>query len=112
MKTKETTKVLLKEGAMTRVRAGQSRQLVIPKKIWDSYHLNAGDLFDVEVDEKNRIIYTLQEVNSKDDSRTKWIKGLINADQKNPINLNEEKIVADKKIKEQLFKEKYGQAKK
>ncbi len=97
---------------MPRVKAAPSRQVVIPKKFWDTLHLKPGDLLDVELDEKSHsLIFTPKDVVDKIDvERGKWIKSLIRAGQEQPVNLEEEEITSDKKIKEQLFTEKYGQS--
>ena len=96
---------------MPRVKAAPSRQVVIPKKFWDMLHLKAGDLLDVKVDEKSHsLIFTPKDVVDKVDvEREKWIKGLIKAGQKQPVAQDEKEITSDETIKEQLFKEKYGQ---
>lgn len=96
---------------MPRVKAAPSRQVVIPKIFWDMLHLKAGDLLDVKVDEKSHsLIFTPKDVVDKVDvEREKWIQGLIKAGQKQPVSLDEEKVTSDKTIKEQLFKETYGQ---
>ncbi len=95
---------------MPRVKAAPSRQVVIPKKFWDTLHLKPGDLLDVELDEKSHsLIFTPKDVVDKVDvERGKWIKSLIRAGQEQPVDMDEEEITSDKKIKEQLFAEKYG----
>ncbi len=100
------------EFEMPRVKAAPSRQVVIPKKFWDILHLKPGDLLDVELDEKaHSLVFTPKDVVDKVDARRGvWIKSLIRAGQEKPVDLEEEKITTDKKIKEQLFAEKYGQS--
>lgn len=39
------------------VKVGRSRQVVIPKRIWDALKLNAGDFFEVEALE-GQIVFT------------------------------------------------------
>lgn len=48
------------------VKASASRQVVIPKKIWDTLKLQAGDYFKVEI-EKNRIVLEPKKLMSKDE---------------------------------------------
>ena len=38
------------------VKVGRSRQVVIPKEIWDALELNAGDFFEVE-EHHGRIVF-------------------------------------------------------
>ena len=38
------------------VKVGRSRQVVIPKRIWDALELNAGDFFEVE-EQEGRIVF-------------------------------------------------------
>jgi len=95
---------------MAKVKTASSRQVVIPKKYWDILHLRAGDLFDVQLDkEKRALIFTQQDmVNKTEVERRNWITELVQAAKDNPVNIAEDEIVADKNIKEQIFKEEYG----
>ncbi len=95
---------------MTRVKVAPSRQVVIPKRFWDSLHLKPGDLLDVEMDqEKHSLTFTLKDVVDKTDAaRKKWVKGLIKTGSDRRVELEEDDIVSDKTVKSQLFKEKYG----
>lgn len=111
MNKQNILKINIGEFEMPRVKAAPSRQVVIPKKFWDILHLKAGDLLDVELDEKSHsLIFTPKDVVDKSEAeRDKWIKSLVRAGQEQPIDMEEEEITSDKKIKEQLFAEKYGQ---
>lgn len=96
--------------SMSRVKIAPSRQVVIPKKFWEVLHLKAGDFLDVEIDnDTNALIFTPKDLVDKTEAkRKKWIKELVKAGSKGIAKIQENNIKADKKIKQQLFKEKYG----
>jgi len=48
------------------VKVGRSRQVVIPKEIWDQLGLEAGDYFEVEVEE-GRIVFVPKKLLSKEE---------------------------------------------
>jgi AbrB family looped-hinge helix DNA binding protein len=48
------------------VKAGRSRQVVIPKEIWDRLQLEPGDYFEVQL-EDNRIVFVPKKLVSKDE---------------------------------------------
>ncbi|MFQ5796027.1 MAG: AbrB/MazE/SpoVT family DNA-binding domain-containing protein [Candidatus Bipolaricaulia bacterium] len=48
------------------VKAGRSRQVVIPKAIWDSLGLAPGDYFEVEL-EDDRIVFVPKKLVSKEE---------------------------------------------
>jgi len=48
------------------VKVGQSRQVVIPKEIWDRLGLEAGDYFEVEIEEE-RIVFVPKKLVSKEE---------------------------------------------
>lgn len=48
------------------VKVGRSRQVVIPKEIWDQLDLEAGDYFEVEVEE-GRIVFIPKKLLSKEE---------------------------------------------
>ena len=48
------------------VKVGRSRQVVIPKEIWDQLGLEAGDYFEVEVEE-DRIVFVPKKLLSKEE---------------------------------------------
>jgi len=48
------------------VRVGRSRQVVIPKVIWDQLGLEAGDYFEVELEE-DRIVFIPKKLVSKEE---------------------------------------------
>jgi AbrB family looped-hinge helix DNA binding protein len=48
------------------VKAGRSRQVVIPKRIWDRLSLEAGDYFEVELEE-GRIVFVPKKLVSKEE---------------------------------------------
>ncbi len=48
------------------VKAGRSRQVVIPKEIWDQLRLEPGDYFKVEL-EDDRIVFVPKKLVSRDE---------------------------------------------
>ena len=48
------------------VKVGRSRQVVIPKEIWDRLGLEAGDYFEVELEE-GRIVFVPKKLVSKEE---------------------------------------------
>jgi AbrB family looped-hinge helix DNA binding protein len=55
------------------VKAGRSRQVVIPKAVWDNFHLKPGDYFEVEV-EDDRIVFVPKKLVGSDELAY-WSKG-------------------------------------
>jgi len=51
---------------MSVVKVGKSRQVVIPKKIWDQLGLEPGDFFEVELEE-GKIVFTPKKLVSKEE---------------------------------------------
>ena len=48
------------------VKVGTSRQVVIPKEIWNELQLEAGDFFEVEIEDA-RLVFTPKKLLSKDE---------------------------------------------
>jgi AbrB family looped-hinge helix DNA binding protein len=50
---------------MSIVKVGKSRQVVIPKELWDALNLEAGDFFEV-IEDSGRLVFTPKQLVDRD----------------------------------------------
>ena len=98
---------------MPLVHVKKNYQITIPLRLRNALKIKEGDLIEAEVEGDLIVLRPKSVVDKIELKRQEWVMGLIETGVKNPAKVDDKVIVDDcKKIRKNLFKEKYIDAKK